>query len=102
MLPAGAAGVDRFIIGFFTWGLVGFANVYYGLALRIRELIVEQLKTKTSIALTRPMIYHPEIQHGVAEITMELEADGSAHRSDRRRLGRKGASDPTGSRGWSR
>jgi alkylation response protein AidB-like acyl-CoA dehydrogenase len=76
VLPAGAAGVDGFIIGFFTWGLVGFANVYYGLALRIREVIIEQLKTKTSIALTRPMIYHPEIQHGIAEITMDLEQMG--------------------------
>jgi alkylation response protein AidB-like acyl-CoA dehydrogenase len=76
VIPAGVAGVDMFILGFFTWGLTGFANVYYGLALRMRELIVEQLKTKTSIALTRPMIYHPEIQHGIAEISMDLEAMG--------------------------
>jgi alkylation response protein AidB-like acyl-CoA dehydrogenase len=76
VIPAGAAGVDGFILGFFTWGLTGFANVYYGLALRIREVIIEQLKTKTSIALTRPMIYHPEIQHGIAEITMDLETMG--------------------------
>ncbi len=77
VIPPGAAGVDGFIIGFFTWGLVGFANVYYGLALRIREVIVEQLKTKTSIALTRPMIYHPEIQHGIAEISIALESMGA-------------------------
>jgi alkylation response protein AidB-like acyl-CoA dehydrogenase len=76
VVPAGVAGVDHFIIGFFTWGLVGFANVYYGLALRVREIIVEQLKSKTSIGLTRPMIYHPEVQHGIAEITMDLEAMG--------------------------
>jgi alkylation response protein AidB-like acyl-CoA dehydrogenase len=76
VVPAGAAGVDNVIIGFFTWGLVGFANVYYGLALRIREVLIEQLRTKTSIALTRPMIYHPEVQHGMAEITMDLEAIG--------------------------
>jgi alkylation response protein AidB-like acyl-CoA dehydrogenase len=76
VVPAGAAGADNIIIGFFTWGLVGFANVYYGLSLRIREVLVEQLKSKTSIALSRPMIYHPEIQHGMAEITMDLEAMG--------------------------
>jgi alkylation response protein AidB-like acyl-CoA dehydrogenase len=76
VVPAGAAGADNIIIGFFTWGLVGFANVYYGLSLRIREVLIEQLKTKTSIALSRPMIYHPEIQHGIAEITMDLEAMG--------------------------
>ena len=76
VIPAGAAGVDHFILGFFTWGLVGFANVYYGLSLRIREVLIEQLKTKSSIALTRPMTYHPEVQHGVSEITMDLEAMG--------------------------
>jgi alkylation response protein AidB-like acyl-CoA dehydrogenase len=76
IVPAGAAGADNVIIGFFTWGLTGFANVYYGIALRVREILVEQLKTKTSIALTRPMIYHPEVQHGVAEISMDIEVMG--------------------------
>jgi alkylation response protein AidB-like acyl-CoA dehydrogenase len=76
IVPAGAAGADNFVVGFFTWALVGFGNIYYGLALRVREVLVEQLKTKTSIALTRPMIYHPEVQHGVAEISMDIEAMG--------------------------
>jgi len=39
-------------------------------------VLVEQLKTKTSIALSRPMIYHPEVQHGMAEISMDIEAMG--------------------------
>jgi alkylation response protein AidB-like acyl-CoA dehydrogenase len=76
VIPAGVAGVDAFILGFFSWGLTGFANVYYAIGLRTREVLVEQLKTKTSIALTRPMTYHPEIQHGVAEISLELESIG--------------------------
>ena len=76
VVPAGVAGVDMFILGFFTWALTGFANVYYGLSLRMRELIVEQLKSKGSIALTRPMAYHPEMQHGIAEISMDLEVMG--------------------------
>ena len=76
VVPAGAAGVDLFVAGFLTWALVGFANIYYGLSLRIREVLVEQLKTKTSIAMTRPMIYHPEVQHGIAEITMDIEQMG--------------------------
>ena len=76
VIPAGAAGVENFVLGFFTWALVGFGNIYYGLSLRIREVLVEQLKTKSSIALTRPMIYHPEVQHGMAEITMDIEAMG--------------------------
>jgi len=75
-VPAGAAGADNFVVGFFTWALVGFGNIYYGLALRVREVLIEQLKTKTSIALTRPMIYHPEVQHGIAEISMDIEAMG--------------------------
>src|SRR5438105_13677826 len=76
VLPAGAAGADMFVAGFFTWALVNFANVYYAIGLRTREVLIEQLKTKTSIALTRPMIYHPEVQHGVAEITMDLVTMG--------------------------
>ena len=76
VVPAGAAGVDNFVLGFFTWALVGFGNIYYGLSQRIREVLVEQLKTKSSIALTRPMTYHPEVQHGVAEISMDIEAMG--------------------------
>jgi alkylation response protein AidB-like acyl-CoA dehydrogenase len=76
MVPVGAAGVDNFVLGFFTWALVGFGNIYYGLSLRIREVLIEQLKTKSSIALTRPMIYHPEVQHGMAEISMDIEAMG--------------------------
>jgi alkylation response protein AidB-like acyl-CoA dehydrogenase len=76
IVPAGAGGVEPFILGFFTWGLVGFANVYYGLALRARDLIVTHVKSKTSLAMTRSMAYHPEIQHGIAEITIALEAMG--------------------------
>ena len=76
IVAPGAAGVDHFVAGFLTWALVGFANIYYGLSMRVREVLVEQLKTKTSIALTRPMIYHPEVQHGMAEITMDIEAMG--------------------------
>ena len=76
VVPAGAAGADMFVISFFTWALVNFANIYYAIGLRAREVLIEQLKTKTSIALTRPMIYHPEVQHGVAEISMDLERMG--------------------------
>ena len=76
VVPAGVAGVDMFILGFFTWGLVGFANVYYAIAQRAREVLVEQLRTKTSLGLTRAMTYHPEIQHGIAEMTLEIEAIG--------------------------
>src|SRR5438270_1587705 len=76
VVPAGAAGVDPFVLGIFAWALINFGNVYYGLALRVRDLIVEQLKTKTSVGVTRSMAYHPEIQHGIAEIVLGLETIG--------------------------
>ena len=72
----GAAGMDDFVLGIFAWALLNFGNVYYGLALRVRDLIVEQVKSKSSLALTRSMAYHPDVQHGIAEIAMELEAIG--------------------------
>jgi alkylation response protein AidB-like acyl-CoA dehydrogenase len=72
-VPAGAAGVDGFVLGVFAWALLGFGNVYYGLARRALDLTVDAVKQKTSIALTRPMAYHAEVQHAVAEMVLELE-----------------------------
>ena len=60
----------------FAWALLGFGNVYHGLARRALDLTVETVKKKTSIALTRPMSHHPEVQHAVAEMALELEAIG--------------------------
>src|SRR5262249_49113284 len=39
--------------------------------------IVEHVKAKTSLGLTRSMAYHPGVQYGIAEIAMELEAIGA-------------------------
>ncbi|HEX3156959.1 MAG TPA: acyl-CoA dehydrogenase family protein [Gemmatimonadaceae bacterium] len=74
VVPAGAAGIDAFILSLFAWALVGFGNIYYGMARRALDLTVEGLKKKSSIALTRPMTYHPGVQHQVAEMGLELEA----------------------------
>ena len=74
VVSAGAAGIDLFVIGIFAWALLGFANVYYGIAQRMLDETIASLKTKTAIALTRPMIYHPEIQHEIADLVMEMEA----------------------------
>ena len=74
VVPAGAAGVDGFVLGVFAWALLGFGNVYAGLARRALDLTVEGLKKKTSMGLSRPMAYHAEVQHGVAEMVLELEA----------------------------
>ncbi len=76
VLPPGAAGADLFILSVFAWALLGFANVYYGLAKRALDYAVNSAKTKKSIALTRSMAYHPEVQHAIAEMAIELESIG--------------------------
>ena len=76
VIAPGAAGMDAFVLGIFAWALLNFGNVYYGLALRVRDLIVEHVKSKSTIALTRSMAYHPGVQQGIADIVMELEAIG--------------------------
>jgi len=77
VVPTGFAGADLFILAIFGWALTGFANVYYGLAQHALDLTVDNLKKKTSIAISRgSLIYHPEIQHSVADMVIELEGIG--------------------------
>jgi alkylation response protein AidB-like acyl-CoA dehydrogenase len=73
-VPAGAAGLDAFVLNIFAWGLLGFGNIYCGMARRALDLTVDALKKKRSMAITRTMAYHPEAQHHVAEMGIELEA----------------------------
>jgi alkylation response protein AidB-like acyl-CoA dehydrogenase len=74
IVPAGAAGLDIFVLSTFAWALLGFANVYFGLAQRIRDIILEALPKKSSLAVSESMAHHPEVQRGVADIWMELES----------------------------
>ena len=74
IVPAGAAGLDRFVLTIFAWALLGFGNIYCGLARRALDLTLEAAKSRRSIALSRPMAYHPELQHCVAEMGLALEA----------------------------
>jgi alkylation response protein AidB-like acyl-CoA dehydrogenase len=74
VVPAGLAGADFFILSIFAWALGGFSNVYYGLSERLVELTIEHVKNKTSLGLTRTMAHHPEVQRGVAEMIVTLEA----------------------------
>lgn len=73
VVPAGAAGIDPFVASIFVWALMGFANVYYGLAQYALERTVETVKNKHSIGLSRSMAYHAEVQHSIAEMVIELE-----------------------------
>jgi alkylation response protein AidB-like acyl-CoA dehydrogenase len=74
VVPAGAA--DGFVLSIFAWALLNFANIYYAVAQRALDLAVAGVKRRTSLALTRSMAYHPEVQHSIAEMAMELEAMG--------------------------
>jgi alkylation response protein AidB-like acyl-CoA dehydrogenase len=74
VVPAGAAGLDAFVLSTFAWALLGFGNIYFGMAQRARDLIVESVRKKTSMALSRPMAYHAGVQHGIAEIVLDLES----------------------------
>lgn len=70
----GFAGADEFILTMFACFESTIANIYIGLAERARDLAIERIKTKRSVAeMTRSMAYHPEIQHAIAEIVIELE-----------------------------
>jgi len=76
VVPAGAAGIDPFVLAVFAWALMGFGNVYYGLAKRALDLSVSSVKSKGSLALSRSMACHPEIQHSIADMVIELESIG--------------------------
>jgi alkylation response protein AidB-like acyl-CoA dehydrogenase len=76
VVPAGAAGIDHFVLAVLMWALVGFGNIYYGMAQRALDMTLENVKKKSSIALSRSMAYHPEVQHGVAEMGIEIEGIG--------------------------
>jgi alkylation response protein AidB-like acyl-CoA dehydrogenase len=72
--PAGFAGADMFHVALFAWALLGFAGVYSAIAKRAFDDTVVQVHQKKSLALTRSMAYHPEVQHQVAEMRIHLEA----------------------------
>jgi alkylation response protein AidB-like acyl-CoA dehydrogenase len=70
---AGFAGAGPFHVGLFAWALLGFGAVYAGIARRAYDMTIEAMHKRTSLALTRSMAYHPEVQHYVAEMRIDLE-----------------------------
>jgi alkylation response protein AidB-like acyl-CoA dehydrogenase len=74
LVPAG--GADAFVLGLFAWALMGFANIYYGMAQRAIDLAVPEVKKKTSVAVSRNMAYHPELQHSIAEMMLAFDPIG--------------------------
>lgn len=73
VVPAGPAGMDPFVLGVFAWALLPFGNVYHGLARRIFDVTVAHVQGKRSLALSRSMAYHAEVQHAVAAMALDLE-----------------------------
>ena len=76
VVPAGAAGIDSFVLSVLAWALMGFGNVYYGMAQRSLDLSIAAAKNKSSLALSRSMACHPEVQHTIAEMAIEIESIG--------------------------
>ena len=71
--PAGFGGAGPYHVALFAWALLGFAGVYLALAKRAFDEVVDSLPRRTSVALTRSMAYHPEVQHTVADMRIALE-----------------------------
>jgi alkylation response protein AidB-like acyl-CoA dehydrogenase len=78
-VPAGTA--DLFVLTIFAWAEPTFANVYIGLAERARDLAAAGVKKRTSLALTRSMAYHPEVQRCFSD--MQLALEGATAQVDR-------------------
>jgi alkylation response protein AidB-like acyl-CoA dehydrogenase len=72
--PAGFAGAGLFHVALFAWALLGFAGVYASIARRAYDDTIAAVHHRTSVALTRPLAYHPGVQHDVAEMRIHLEA----------------------------
>jgi alkylation response protein AidB-like acyl-CoA dehydrogenase len=73
VVSAGAAGIDHFVLALFAWALLGFGNIYYGLARHAYEMTLTSVKARRSIAISRTMAYHAELQHTIAEMTLALD-----------------------------
>ncbi len=72
--PAGFAGAGMFQVALFAWALLGFGAVYSSIARRAFDETIKRVHERGSVALTRSMAYHPEVQHQVAEMRIHLEA----------------------------
>jgi alkylation response protein AidB-like acyl-CoA dehydrogenase len=76
VVATGAAGIDLFVLAIFAWAEPLFGNIYYAIAQRAFDWTVEHVKQKTSLAMSRSMAYHAEVQHAIADMALELEAIG--------------------------
>jgi len=75
VVPAGTA--DLFVLAIFGWAEPTFGSIYLGLAERARDIAAAGVKKRTSLALTRSMAYHPEVQRCFSEMQLALEGAGA-------------------------
>lgn len=71
VVPAGTA--DLFVLSIFGWAEPTFGSIYLGLAERARDVAAAGVKKRTSLALTRSMAYHPEVQRCFSEMQLAIE-----------------------------
>jgi acyl-CoA dehydrogenase-like protein len=82
VVKPGFVGADDFVLALFGRFEPMIANIYIGLAERACDLAIERVKKKNSVAeMTRSMAHHPEVQHAIADIVIEL--DGMIAHADR-------------------
>jgi alkylation response protein AidB-like acyl-CoA dehydrogenase len=72
--PAGFHGAGPFHVSIFAWALIGFASTYLSAAKRAYDITIDRLPKRSSIALTRSLAHHPEVQHQVAEMRIGYDA----------------------------
>lgn len=80
-IPAGDP-TDPFFGTMSAWAFLLMGGVYLGIADRALELAVRSATSKTSIAIERrTMAHHPEVQHAVAAMYVDLVAASALLRS---------------------
>ncbi|MBT8489226.1 MAG: acyl-CoA/acyl-ACP dehydrogenase [Gemmatimonadetes bacterium] len=74
VVPAGAGGMNLFVLGIFAWAETTFSSIYLGLADRAKDIAAERLAGKSSMALESGAYkHHPEFQHAFAEMVMDID-----------------------------
>lgn len=65
---------DPHTVATFAWGLMGFANVYLGIAERAFAITVENAGNRQTLSLGKAVAHHPAVQHAVASMALTLQA----------------------------
>jgi alkylation response protein AidB-like acyl-CoA dehydrogenase len=61
VVPAGAGGMNLFVLGIFAWAETTFSNIYLGLAESAKDIAAEQLQTKSSMGISQAVQVSPRV-----------------------------------------